>query len=46
MEQSVPKRGYIKFRHRGITQKETYNIPVFSKPSVVEEERNTSVQNI
>jgi len=26
MEQSVPKRRHIKFRRRGITQKETYNI--------------------
>ena len=26
MKQSVPKRRYIKFRRRGITQKETYNI--------------------
>ena len=25
-EQSVPKRRYIKFRRRGITQKKTYNI--------------------
>ena len=25
MEQSVPKRWNIKFRHRGITQKRTYN---------------------
>jgi len=24
MEQSVPKRRHIKFRHRGITQKKTY----------------------
>jgi hypothetical protein len=26
MEQSVPKRRHIKFRRRGITQKEIYNI--------------------
>jgi len=26
MEQSVPKRRYIKFRRRGITQKKAYNI--------------------
>jgi hypothetical protein len=26
MEQSVPKRRHIKFRHQGITQKKTYNI--------------------
>jgi hypothetical protein len=26
MEESVPKRRHIKFRRRGITQKETYNI--------------------
>ena len=26
MEQSVPKRRHIKFRHRGITQKKAYNI--------------------
>jgi hypothetical protein len=26
MEQSVPKRRHIKFRRRGITQKETYKI--------------------
>jgi hypothetical protein len=26
MEQSVPKRQYIKFRHRGITQQKEYNI--------------------
>ena len=26
MEQSVPKRRYIKFRRRGITQKKTHNI--------------------
>jgi len=26
MEQSVPKRRHIKFRGRGITQNETYNI--------------------
>jgi len=26
MEQSVPKRRHIKFRRRGITQKEEYNI--------------------
>jgi hypothetical protein len=26
MEQSVPKRRHIKFRHRGITQKKTYSI--------------------
>jgi hypothetical protein len=26
IEQSVPKRRHIKFRHRGITQKKTYNI--------------------
>jgi len=26
MEQSVPKRRYIKFRRRGITQKKIYNI--------------------
>ena len=25
MEQSVPKRRHIKFRRRGITQKEAYN---------------------
>jgi len=25
MEQSVPKRRHIKFRHRGITQKKAYN---------------------
>jgi len=25
MEQSVPKRRYIKFRRRGITQKKSYN---------------------
>ena len=26
MEQSVPKRRHVKFRHRGITQKKTYDI--------------------
>jgi len=26
VEQSVPKRRHIKFRHRGITRKKTYNI--------------------
>jgi hypothetical protein len=26
MEQSVPKRRHIKFRHRGITQKKAYNV--------------------
>jgi len=26
MEQSVPKRRHIKFRHRGITKKKAYNI--------------------
>jgi hypothetical protein len=26
MEQSVPKRRYINFRRRGITQKKAYNI--------------------
>ena len=26
MEQSVPKRRHIKFRHRGITQKKAYKI--------------------
>jgi len=27
MKQSVPKRRYIKFRRRGITQKKTYKSP-------------------
>jgi hypothetical protein len=26
MEQSIPKRWYIKFRRRGITQNKAYNI--------------------
>jgi hypothetical protein len=29
--QSVPKRRHIKFRHRRITQKKTYNIPTFTQ---------------
>jgi len=43
MEQSVPKRRYIKFRRRGITQKKAYNIPNTAKVWNQQRQYNTII---